>query len=102
MEKLKFKGQATAEQIAAWKEQFGDVFAVTVEGSICYLKKPNRKTMSIVASLANNPIRANEALLQNCWLGGDESIKTDDEKFYAASAQLSEIVQVKEAEITKL
>ena len=100
MEKL--KGQATAEQIAVWKEQFGDVFAVTVDGSICYLKKPNRKTMTMVASLGNSPIRANEALLENCWLGGDESIKTEDEKFYAASAQLSEIIQVKQAEIKKL
>ena len=58
--------------------------------------------MSYVATLGNNPIRANEALLQNCWLGGDDSIKTDDDKFFGVSAKLAEIVQVKDAEITKL
>ena len=96
------KGTATTEQIAEWKKKHGDIFKVEVGDSVCYLKKPDRKTMSYVATLGNNPIRANEALLQNCWLGGDESIKTDDEKFFGVSAKLAEIIQIKEAEITKL
>lgn len=95
-------GAVAPEQIEAWKKQHGDVFRAEVDDSVCYLKKPDRKTMSYVASLGNNPIRANEALLQNCWLGGDESIKTDDEKFFGVSAKLNEIVQIKDAEITKL
>ena len=96
------KGMATDEQISEWKNKHGDVFKVEVGDSVCFLKKPDRKTMSYVATLGNNPIRANEAMLQNCWLGGDETIKTDDEKFFGVSAKLSEIIQVKEAEITKL
>ncbi len=96
------KGKATAEQISEWKKKYGDIFKVEVGDSVCYLKKPDRKTMSYVATLGNNPVRANEALLENCWLSGDENIKTDDEKFFGVSAQLSEIVQIKEAEITKL
>ena len=95
-------GMATPEQIAEWKKKHGDIFMAEVGGSVCYLKKPDRKTMSYVGTLGNNPVRANEALLQNCWLGGDESIKTDDEKFFGVSSKLAEIVQVKEAEITKL
>jgi hypothetical protein len=96
------KGTATAGQITEWKEKYGDVFRAEVGDSVCYLKKPDRKTMSYVATLGNNPIRANEALLQNCWLGGDENIKTDDEKFFGVSSKLNEIIQIKEAEITKL
>ena len=96
------KGAATAEQIAGWKKKHGDVFMVVVDGSVCYLKKPDRKTMSYVATLGSNPVRANEALLQNCWLGGDESIKTDDDKFFGVSAKLNEIVEIKDAEIVKL
>lgn len=96
------KGKATAEQIKEWKQKYGEIFMVVVDGSVCYLKKPDRKTMSYVATLGNNPIRANEALLQNCFLGGDESIKTDDDKFFGISAKLNEIVEIKEAEITKL
>ncbi len=96
------KGKATAEQISEWKKKHSDIFKVEVGDSVCYLKNPDRKTMSYVATLGNNPIRANEALLENCWLGGDESIKTDDKKFFGVSSKLAEIVQVKDAEITKL
>lgn len=96
------QGTATAEQISVWKQKHGDIFKVEVDGSVCYLRKPDRKTMSYVATLGNNPVRANEALLENCWLGGDESIKTNDEKFFGVSVKLAEIVQIKDAEITKL
>jgi len=96
------KGTATGEQIADWKKKYGDIFKVEVGDSVCYLKKPDRKTMSYVATLRENPVRSNEVLLQNCWLGGDESIKTDDEKFYGVSGKLNETVEIKEAEITKL
>lgn len=96
------KGKATDEQVSDWKKKHGDIFKVEVDGSVCYLKKPDRKTMSYVATLGSNPVRANEALLENCWLGGDESVKTNDEKFFGVSAKLAEIVQIKDAEITKL
>lgn len=96
------KGKATAEQVAAWKKKYGDIFKVEAGDSVCYLKKPDRKTVSYVATLGSNPVRANEALLENCWLAGDEDIKTDDEKFFGVSSRLAEIIKVKEAEITKL
>lgn len=95
-------GTATAEQIEKWKKTHGSVFKVKVAESVCYLKTPDRKTMAYVATLGNNPVRANEALLENCWLGGDEAIKTDDEMFFGVSSKLAEIVQIKDAAITKL
>lgn len=102
MNMLELKGKATAEQIKDWKRKYMDIFEVKTGDSVCYLKKPDRKTMSYVASLGNDPIRANEVLLENCWISGDDSIKTNDEKFYGISAKLNEIIQFKEAEITKL
>ena len=102
MSKKELKGLATPEQVAEWKKKHGDVFQVIADDSICYLRKPDRKTMTYVATLGNSPIRANEALLDNCWLGGDESIKTNDEKFFGVSSKLSDLIQIKEAEITKL
>lgn len=95
-------GTATPEQISGWKQKYGDIFKAVVGESVCYLKKPDRKTMSYVATLGSNPIRANEALLENCWLGGDETIKTEDDKFFGVSAKLNEIVEIKNAEISKL
>ena len=41
-------------------------------------------------------------LLNNCWLEGDEIIKTDDALFLGVSAQLAEIIEIKEATLKKL
>lgn len=98
----KLVGQVDQEQINKWKAVHKDVYAVTVDGSICYLKKPNRATMSHMATLSTNPIRANEVLLNDTWLAGDESIKTDDDKFFGVTSQLAQIIEIKEAELKKL
>lgn len=96
-------GTATEEQIAHWKALHKDIYRIIVADSICYLKKPDRTTMKAVASLGtNDPIKANEILLENCWLGGDTSIKTDDEKFFGVSQKLAELIEIKEAELKKL
>ena len=96
MEKEKqLAGQATPEQIEAWKQKHGDVFAVTVGNSVCYLKRPTRKAISY-ASVAgkNDPLKFNEVLLNDCWLGGDDRIKSDDTMFISASAMVAELIEV--------
>ncbi|HOI32012.1 MAG: hypothetical protein PHG67_06180 [Bacteroidales bacterium] len=97
------KGQATPEQIEAWKKKHGKVFAVKVDGHIGYLKKPDRRILSY-ATLAGStdPIKFNETMLNNCWLGGSEAIKTDDDLFLGVSGKLAELIQVKEAELVNL
>lgn len=96
-------GQATPEQIEAWKKEHGKVWAIIVDGHICYLKKPNRKTLGY-ASVAgkDNPLKFNEVIMNNCFIGGSEAIKTDDELFLAASSKLVDLIQVKEAELVNL
>lgn len=102
MEK-ELKGQATPEQIAEWKANNKEVFAVTVDGHIAYLKSPDRKTMSYASvGGAKDPIKFNEILLKGCWLGGSNEIQTDDDLFFAVGGKLAEIIQVKEAELVKL
>ena len=103
METKELKGTATDEQVAMWKNLHKEVFSVTVEKSVCYLKKPDRATIKAVTAIgSNDPIRASEILLENCWLGGDDTIKTDDEKFFGVSQQLATLVEVKQAELKKL
>lgn len=101
-EAKKLKGQATEEQIAKWKKDHGEIFAVSVDGSICYLKKPNRNILSAMSTLANDPIRSAEFLLNNCWLDGDTAIKDEDDKFLGVVSQLGEIIKVKTATLVKL
>jgi hypothetical protein len=94
---------ATKEQIENWKAKHGDIFRIQVEDKACYLKKPGRKTLGY-ASLAGkeNPLKFNEILLKDCWLDGDETIRTDDGLFLSVSSRLPELIEIKEAELEKL
>lgn len=93
----------TAEQIEAWKKRHGEVFAVEVEGKIAYLKRPDRKGLSAAAVVGKtDPMKYNEVLLNNCWLSGDEEIKTNDALFLGVSKVLADLVEVKEASLKKL
>jgi len=94
---------ATEEQVKQWKSTYGDVFEVTVEDKRCYLRKPDRKVLGLATSMGQrNPMKFNEVVLHNCWLGGDDDIKTNDDYFLAVSSRLESIIQIKDAEIKKL
>ncbi|AZI53903.1 hypothetical protein EIB75_10635 [Epilithonimonas vandammei] len=97
------KQEVSQEQIDAWKKQYGDIFAIKVDGKTAYLKKPDRRTLSF-ASVAGqkDPMKFNEIVLENCFIGGDEEIKKDDSLFLAASSKIVELIEVKEAELVKL
>ncbi|GHV11720.1 hypothetical protein FACS1894162_7350 [Bacteroidia bacterium] len=42
----------------------------------CYLHRPDRKALSAASVIGKtDPLKYNEILLNNCWLGGDEEIK---------------------------
>lgn len=93
----------TQKQINEWKAKYGEVFKLKIEGKECYLKTPDRKTLGYASSIASkDPLKFNEILLNNCWLEGDEEIKTKDSLFLAASSKIAEIIEVKEAELEKL
>lgn len=95
--------EATKEQIENWKANHKDVYQITVDGRKCYLRKPTRKELSYASTAGrNDPLKFNEVILNQCWLAGDDEIKTDDELFLGVSAQIATLVEVKEAEIKKL
>ena len=102
-EKTNLIGQATPEQIEAWKKKHGKVFGIVVDGHIAYLRKPTRPELSYAATVSqNNMLKSNEVLMKAMWLGGSEAIQTEDELFFGASAKLADIIQVKEAELVNL
>jgi len=95
-------GQASAEQIAQWKDKYGEVYAIQADNKVCYVRKPDRKTLAYVSTLQHNPIKMAETMLNNCWVGGCEEFKTDDSLFLGACQKLGALVQVKEADLVKL
>ena len=73
---------ATPEQIAAWKEQYGDIKAIEVtiaEGDVAtaYLKPADRNVVAygLTKTMSNKIVEAGEFVLKNCFVGGDERLK---------------------------
>ena len=96
-------GQATVAEIDEWKKRHGDIYAITVDGHVCYLRKPTRRDLSFASSAGKkDPLKFNETLLRDCWLGGSEAIRRDDDKFMGASGVLDKIIPDAEAELEKL
>ncbi|MGC8825221.1 MAG: hypothetical protein ACP5PZ_11635 [Bacteroidales bacterium] len=95
-------GEATPQQIAQWKAEHKVVKEVEVDGHVCYLRLPDRKILGMASSLGTDPVKFNELLLNNCWLGGSEAIKTDDQLFFGVSQVLAELVTFKAATIKNL
>lgn len=95
--------KATQEQIQEWKQKYGEVTALKVDGKTAYLKMPDRKTLSYAMTFAQtDPLKFAEAILNNCWLEGDEEIRTNDVLFLSVASQLNNLVELKEAELVKL
>ncbi len=91
------------EQIAEWKAKYGDIFKISVEDKVAYLRSPDRKTLSYASTVGGkDPLKFNEIILNGCWIEGDEELKTNDSYFLAVSGKLAEIIQVKEAKLEKL
>ena len=63
------KSEITQEQIQEWKSKHGDIFRLKIEDKECYLKTPDRKTLSYASSTATkDPLKFNEIILKNSWL----------------------------------
>ncbi|MEI6683429.1 MAG: hypothetical protein WCO44_12405 [Bacteroidota bacterium] len=103
MDQESYIGVVSQDQIDAWKSKYSKVFAVKVDGHICYLKEPDRKILGY-ASVAGktDPLKFNEVIMNSCFIGGSELIKTDLGMFLGASSVIANIIQVKEAELVNL
>lgn len=97
--------KATQEQIDGWKAKYpnADIWQITVEDKVAYLRSPDRKTLSMASTVgAQDPMKFNEILLKNCWLDGDLEIQTNDTLFLSASSKLAQLIEIKETEMVKL
>ncbi len=94
----------TQEQIDAWKKQHGEIFLISFDdGKEVYLKKPERKVLSLAMSrMQTNPLGFAETILTQCFIGGDDEVKTNDSYFFGAAAQLEGLIETKQAELKKL
>lgn len=100
--------QLTIDQVAQ-KHKVETVYQLKIpvndegtEHAIGYIKKPSRQILGAALSVMNtNPLKANQIILESCWLEGDQRILKDDDLFMSAGALLGEIVKVRQGEIKK-
>lgn len=100
----------TEAQIKQWKKQWGEVFAIEVplddeskKKAIGYFKKPTLDTIKVSSKyIESDPIKAGEVVFTNCWLGGDDIIKDNDEAKMSAMQQVSSLFKVRQATLKKL
>lgn len=94
---------ASPEQIEDWKKKHAGVFKLTAKDADkqAYVRNPNRKDLSYISQI-KDPIKFNEALLEACWLEGDQEIKTDDTIFMGLSEKISLLLDFQEVELEKL
>jgi len=113
-EKPEHIGLAKPEEITEMKTKNPrGVFQITVSnertGNVHYgyFKKPGRQQMDFASSEAAkggkfSVDRFNSSLANNCWIGGDEAMRTDEDLFMSASTQFGELAKVYQAEIKEL
>ena len=108
MEKL--QGQATDEQIAEWKAtvkaKYGDsakVYEYVVEDKVAYIRTVDRATYSAAAAkVSTSPAKFTDTILENCWLGGCDTIRKVDQYYFGLSEFLEELVAKKKGSLTEI
>jgi hypothetical protein len=94
----------TEEQIAAFKKEHGDIFLLEFPevNKSAILKKPTRAQVGHSMSAGSDALKKAETLIHNCWVAGDEEIKTNAGLLIGAIPTLDKIIEVKSAELKKL
>ena len=69
----------------------------------CFLKKPDRTLMGRAISVTGQGdiFGGTEIVLENCWIEGDENIKTNDDLFYSAHFNLKDLISFRKGELAK-
>lgn len=104
MKDEQLKGQATPEQIEAWKKQYGEVVEAKAEGHVAYFKKPTRPQLSYAMSLENQgkTLEMVEHVLKSCYLSGSDVFLKNTDYMLGAAGVVERLVSVKQVEIKNL
>lgn len=101
MEKIKERFGA---QIESWKKQYGKIFGYKSEdGKMGVFRTPDLIILDLCATIAKGSnIKYTQALIENCWLGGDEELKTDTKYILGLKDWSAELIEVVSGELSEL
>ena len=98
-------GQATADQVAAWKKSHKlGIYGVVTNGHIAYFRKPTRHDVNAALAEASNekPLNVGEKFAELTFIGGSDAVLTDDALFLSAVKAIRSQMEGKEAEQVNL
>lgn len=111
----------TPEMLAQWRAEFGKVFRIEVAEETMnldpyllvseiddvsriegYIKQPDNKVLNFAMQKLPNMQEAGKVIIKNCWLGGDERIKTEDTFLNSAALQVIELIQIRQGRLKEV
>lgn len=96
-------GEVDQTQIDAWKKLHGKVYTYKCDGRICYLKPVGRDAYSLATSkISTSPAKYNETIIEQCWLGGDDTLRTQDNYYFGLKDITDELMDKKAGELGEL
>lgn len=95
---------ASSDQIAEWKEKYGEVFEIEAGDEVVYLRTVRRNEMGLAhKSAKGNPMLFTEHLLKGAWIHGDKDKCFKDEAILNSLVeQMEEIIPHVETRLKKL
>lgn len=110
MEKT-YIGQVSPDQIEAWKkevtEKYGEghkVFAYKVDGRVAYLRSVDRDCFAMASSKIGSagPAAFTRAIIESTWLGGDDTIRRNDQYYFGLQEMVDTLVAKKKGDLGEL
>ena len=103
-------GQATEDQLKQWKEEIiakyghnSKLFSYEVDGRICYLRSLDRNTYALATTkVMQSPAKFNEVVIENTWMGGDETLRKNDEYYFGLIEFVEELMTKKKGSLKQL
>jgi hypothetical protein len=95
----------TKEQITDWRKKYSSAHSLSSEGKECIIFSPfdDIRVMKMAFSdlMGEDKIAFVDAIINNCFLWGDESVKTDDQFKAGVYDDLNDIVNIPEFDLKK-
>lgn len=94
----------TKAKIAEYKKEYGSVFRYTAkDGKSCLLRSPDLTILDACRTISGgSSVKFDIALLDNCWIDGDEELKTVDKYKMGLFDWLGGIIQKVDGELEEL
>lgn len=67
-----------------------------------YIAKPTPRVRSLALMHIADPFKAGGIVLRNCWLGGDDELRNDEEISLFANLQAGELIEVHRGNLKRL